>query len=341
MTLPDELASSAPVFVAPMAGGPSTPELVIAAAKANHFSQLAGGYKSVDAIAEGMRVVREGGVDVFGMNLFVPNPTDVDRREYAAYAADLQPLAIQLGLVEPLPQPIDDDDDWQAKIDLLVSQPVAVTSFTFGLPDRDTVKRLRRAGTILMQTVTSAAEARAAEELGVDVLVVQGYAAGGHSGVLDPTAMPVDIALGELLRSICSVVGLPVIAAGGVAAARDVTEALEAGADAVAVGTAVLRSPESGASSLQKDALVDEAYDGTVLTRAFTGRAARALKNRFVLENDHRAPTGYPAVHFLTKPIRAAATANGDASAVNLWAGMGHLKATTAPAAEILAGLTP
>jgi NAD(P)H-dependent flavin oxidoreductase YrpB (nitropropane dioxygenase family) len=107
----------------------------------------------------------------------------------------------------------------------------------------------------------------------------------------------------------------------------------------VAVGTAVLRSPESGASAVHKDALADPRHDRTALTRAFTGRVARALVNRFVAEHDAAAPVGYPALHHLTRPLRAAATAAGDPSAVNLWAGTGWRHASADPAAVTLARL--
>lgn len=337
-TLPDPLGASVPVLVAPMAGGPSTPALVRAAAGAGHLAQLAGGYRSADQLGAQVRAVREAGVAAFGVNLFVPNPARVDAAAYRRYREALRPTAARLG-VPDLPDVLEDDDAWDAKVELLLADPVPVVSFTFGLPAAATVRRLRARGSVTLQTVTGAAEARAAAERGVDALVVQAAAAGGHSGVLDPAALPSATPLPDLVRAVAAATDLPVVAAGGIATPGDVTAALAAGAQAVAVGTAVLRSPESGASAVHKDALADPRHDRTALTRAFTGRVARALVNRFVAEHDAAAPVGYPALHHLTRPLRAAATAAGDASAVNLWAGTGWRHASADPAAVTLARL--
>lgn len=157
----------------------------------------------------------------------------------------------------------------------------------------------------------------------------------------EPNTLPAERPLSDLVRDVRQATSLPVIAAGGIASAFDVTTLLAAGAAAVVVGTAVLRSPESGASVLHKDALADPSYTETRLTRAFTGRPARALVNRFVLDHDSSAVSGYPALHHLTRPIRQAAVKAGDASALNLWAGLGWRSTREAPLAALLSELTP
>jgi nitronate monooxygenase len=129
---------------------------------------------------------------------------------------------------------------------------------------------------------------------------------------------------------------LPVIAAGGLATAAQVAAVAHSGAHAVMVGTALLRTPESGATPVHQAAIADHARGETVLTRSFTGRPARGLRNRFIDQYDAMAPAGYPAVHHLTSPIRKAAAAAGDPEAVHLWAGTGYQQATTAPAADVL-----
>jgi NAD(P)H-dependent flavin oxidoreductase YrpB (nitropropane dioxygenase family) len=131
-------------------------------------------------------------------------------------------------------------------------------------------------------------------------------------------------------------VPLPLVAAGGVGDARDVTAALRAGAEAVSVGTLLLRTHESGASAPHRDALVDPAFPRTVLTTAFTGRPARALRNRFADRYGPLAPLGYPALHHLTAPLRRAATEAGDTAMIHLWAGTGHRRARVEPAADTL-----
>jgi NAD(P)H-dependent flavin oxidoreductase YrpB (nitropropane dioxygenase family) len=340
MALPQWLGDLPPVFVAPMAGGPSKPELVTAAARAGFVAQLAGGYTSAAALAEQLAAVRGAGVESFGVNLFVPNPVPVDRREYDAYRRSLLPEAERFGVELP-GEPVEDDDAWAEKLDLLIASPVPLVSFTFGLPAPRDIAALRASGAVTAQTVTTADEARAAAEAGVDALVLQGFGAGGHSGVWDPRRAPRDVALDAVLAEVRAAVALPVIAAGGVGSAARAGELLQAGAEAVSVGTAVLRSPESGASAVHKAALADERYDGTQLTRAFSGRLARGLRNRFVIDHSEAAPLGYPAVHHLTRPLRSASAAAGDPAAVALWAGVEYRSASDAPVAQTLAELVP
>jgi nitronate monooxygenase len=167
-------------------------------------------------------------------------------------------------------------------------------------------------------------------------LVIAASAAGAL-GFL--AAGPTEVPLRRLLADVAAVTSLPLIAAGAIMGRQDVTSALAAGAVAVQCGTAFLRCPESGAHPLHKAALADPRFPGTAVTRSFTGRPARGLVNRFMLDHPD-APPGYPEVHFATRPLRAAAAAAGDTSRMNLWAGEGYRAATTRPAAEIVAMLT-
>lgn len=323
------LGATIPVVAAPMAGGPSTSDLVTATAKAGGFGFVAGGYLSTDVLAQHIAEVRTHEVP-FGVNLFVPNPVPVDREAFAEYAAALgqQPV-----------EPREDDDEWSAKVDLLVADPVPVVSFTFGIPQADVIARLRSAGTVTLQTITTADEARQAAAAGVDGLIVQGSLAGGHSATTTPQAPIADVPLSMLVSTIRAAVDLPVWAAGGVATYAQVRHLLVAGAEAVVVGTALLRTPESGTSQTYRDALVDPLREDTLLTRAFTGRPARSLTNACVRKFTTIAPLGYPAVHHLTAPLRRAATDAGDPEAISLWAGSGYRLATDEPAAVVIGRL--
>ncbi|WP_219513155.1 nitronate monooxygenase [Nonomuraea ceibae] len=328
-----------PILAAPMAGGPSTPDLVAAAARAGGLGFLAAGYKSPDLLATQIQAVRAAGVP-FGVNVFAPNPVPVDPAAYRAYAAEVRREADPYGLTLPA-DPIEDDDHWADKLDLLVTDPVPWVSFTFGLPGSAAVTALRDAGTTVLQTVTTADEARAAADAGVDALIVQAPAAGGHSATLTPaTPPPLSVTLPDLITQVRQAVGgLPIIGAGGIATAADVAATLRAGAEAAMVGTVLLRTHESGASEPHKNALTDPAFDGTVVTRAFTGRPARALRNHFTDRYDAVAPPGYPALHHLTSPLRKAATAAGDTRLIHLWAGTGHRHARPEPTPETLTRL--
>ncbi|MCW3820494.1 nitronate monooxygenase [Micromonospora sp. DR5-3] len=331
----DALGVDNPVLAAPMAGGPSTPALVTAAARANGLGFLAGGYKTADALAEQIAEVRRHGI-TFGVNLFAPSPLPVDPEAFRRYAAAIAPEARAYELDVQEAGIVEDDDHWSDKIDLLLSAPVPVVSFTFAIPDAAAIASLRAAGTLVVQTVTSPAEARLAADAGADVLAVQASAAGGHSGTLTPEHVPASIPLTDLLGRIRKAVSLPLVAAGGLATPADVAEALRAGAEAVMVGTVLLRADEAGTSLPHRAALADPTRRRTVVTRAFTGRPARALPNRFTDHYSDLAPSGYPALHHLTRPMRQAAAAAGDPERINLWAGTGYRHATAEPAAQIL-----
>jgi len=322
-----------PVVVAPMAGGPSTPGLVIAAAAAGALAFLAAGYKTAAALRAEMDAVRAGTGAPFGVNVFVPGTPAADRAALARYLAELEPDAAALGV--ELGAAGWDDDDWDAKLAALLAGPPAVVSFTFGCPGKDVIAALRAAGIRVWVTVTAPEEAAAAAARGADGLCVQGPGAGAHRGTFAASASPPAVPLHQLLRDVAAVTGLPLIAAGGIMSHPDVRAAMTAGAAAAQCGTAFLRCPESGTQPLHKAALADPAFTATAVTRAFTGRPARGLVNRFMLDHPD-APAAYPEVHFATRPLRAAAAAAGDTGRMNLWAGEGYRAATERPAAEIV-----
>ena len=323
-----------PLIAAPMAGGPSTPAMVSAANQAGGFGLLAAGYKTVEAIEAEIKTVRSEGIP-FGVNVFAPNPLPVDPDGYRAYAAIMQAEADQFGLTLP-PDPIEDTDRFDEKIALLLDDPVPMVSFTFGIPRPSVITALQKVDSVVVQTVTTADEAAQARDAGVDMLAVQAAAAGGHSGTLSPRRPLTPVPLVDLVEQIVATVGLPVLAAGGLATPDAVAGVIRAGAAAAAVGTVLLRATESGASATHQAALTDPARTETVLTHAFTGRPARGLRNAFIDAHEAEAPLGYPALHYLTSPLRKAAAAAGKPEYVHLWAGTGYRHATAEPTADIL-----
>ncbi|GAB3623989.1 nitronate monooxygenase [Mariniluteicoccus endophyticus] len=323
-----------PIIAAPMAGGPSTPELVAAVANAGGFGFLAGGFLSVDQLKD--RISRTGELTwrPFGVNLFVTEraePRDLDgfRAQVEAYAATRPSLAgVEVG--EPA---WDRDDDYRAKVHLVAEEePVAAVSFTFGLPTAQDVEKLHSTGTCVMVTVTSPDEARAALEVGADALTVQGPKAGGHRGTHDMTAEPGDTDLLDLLDEI-GPLGLPMAAAGGLATSETIAEALAHGAVAAQLGSIFLLTPEAGTSVAHRAALRKKR--DTVSSRSFTGRYARGLANGWT-EAIPDAPAVYPQVHQMTSALRQAAAAAGDIEATHLWAGTEYRRAVEAPAADII-----
>jgi nitronate monooxygenase len=225
------------------------------------------------------------------------------------------------------------DDDWDAKLELVARERPAVVSFTFGCPERELVASLRGSGVAVWATVTSPAEAAVALAVGVDALVVQGAEAGGHQGSFRPRDEEPRSVL-TLLQVVGATTDRPLVAAGGIATAAGIAAVLRAGASAAQIGTALMLAPEAGTSEPHRQALRGTAP--TRLTRAFTGRRARGIVNRFLLEHDGHAPAAYPEVHFLTAPLRAKARALGDADGINLWAGRAYGLALEAPAGELV-----
>ena len=328
----------APVLVAPMAGGPGTSALVTAAAGAGSMGFVAAGYRSAEQLATDVASARQG-TERFGVNLFVPDPIPVDRAAVLAYRDLVAPEARRLGVELGTPR-WDDDDNWAAKVDLLVRDPVPWVSFTFGLPGRADLERLRRAGSRLLITVTDVAEARASADLEPDGLVVQSAAAGGHRGTFDQHRLPNNDSLADLMTAVRAATDLPVVAAGGLATAADVAAVLAAGAEAVQVGTALLLADEAGTRPVHRRAVADPAST-TATMRAFTGRVARGICNSFSEEYDAAAPAGYPAVHHVTAPLRRWAAEHEDAQHLHLWAGTGLRQARTGPAVDLIAALVP
>ncbi|MFL6129120.1 MAG: nitronate monooxygenase [Mycobacteriales bacterium] len=320
-----------PVVAAPMAGGPTTPALVAAVSEAGGLGVLAAGYKTPAEVADEIAAVRDRTAAPFGVNVFLPGPVP-DPEAVAGYARRLAPEADRRGVT--LGEPVGGDDGWAAKVDLLVAERVPVVSFAFGLPVTGTVGALHDAGAAVLVTVTTPDEAVAAAATGADALVVQGFEAGAHRGGPADLDGVGELGLLALLRLVARVTPLPLVAAGGIADGPAVAAVLAAGATLAQLGTAFLRCPEAGTAALHRAALA--APGDTVLTRAFTGRRARALVTPFVTEHSAAAPAAYPHVHQLTAPLRAAARAAGDPDGVNLWAGQAHELAAELPAAELV-----
>lgn len=320
-----------PVVAAPMAGGPSTPALVVAAAEAGGTGFVAGGYLSAVALREQVEQVAASGVGLFGVNLFVPESAPITEevrrfRDRLSREADLD-----------LPEPREDDDGWQAKLQVLTSTPVPMVSFTFGFPEQDVVTALHDVGSAVVATVTEVEDARTALARGADVLCVQGPKAGGHRATFDQAAAVPEQPLEELVATLRG--AAPLVVAGGLGSREDVEAALALGADAVQVGTALLLSDEAGTDRTHRRELLAGTRE-TTSTRAFSGRWARGLANEFTRRHAD-APAGYPFVNQVTGPLRAEAKKRGDAEGMSLWAGDAYRHARPGPAAEIVERLAP
>ena len=316
-----------------MAGGPSTPALTAAVGRAGGLGFVAAGYLTPDQLRSTLAATRQLSGAPFGVNLFCPS-TPADPAPVEAYAALLRPESDRLGV--PLGEPRWEDDDYADKLALVAAERVSMVSFTFGCPDAGVLDDLHAAGCSVAVTVTSAAEAQAAEQAGTDLLAVQGTEAGGHqASFLDRS--PNLRTLPTLVDEVRASTTVPMVAGGGIMTGPDAADVMRRGAVGVQLGPAVLCCPEAGTSAPYRRALREGTYRDTMLTRAFSGRYARGLANGFAVTYSAAAPEAYPEVHHLTRPLRAAATEAGDPDIPNLWAGAGWRAVTTEPAEVIVA----
>ncbi|ONH32497.1 nitronate monooxygenase [Pseudofrankia asymbiotica] len=343
------------IVCAPMAGGPSTPELTAAVGEAGGLGTLAAGYLTADRFAADVERTRELTRRPFAVNLFLgggrPRGAAAQALDaaVAAYVERLGPLAARLGVAPGDPRPggaggpagppgAADDDDFAAKLDIVVAARPALLSVAFGLPTSEDVARCHGAGIPVAVTVTDERQAIAAAALGADALIAQGWEAGGHRGGIDPDdaeGADVRLALMPLLARVRAAVGLPVLAAGGIADGAGIAAVLAAGAHAAVLGSAFLLTPEAGTSDVHRAALAGGRR--TVVSRAFTGRLARGFDNVFTREHGADAPAAYPRVHRITAPLRAEGRRRGDPELVNLWAGETASLSRAVPAGDLVA----
>jgi nitronate monooxygenase len=320
-----------PIVLAPLAGGPATVELAVAVADAGGLGFLAAGYTSPDTVAEQVAAFRELTSAPLAVNVFTPPAARATPSSYAQYVDDVAAEGERIGVKAG--SPAFDDDGFPAKIDLLVQARPEVVSFVFGCPPAAVIERLRSRGITVLVTVTTPSEALEAAAAGADGLVAQGLEAGGHRGSASNDDQPA-YGLLSLLALVGARVDLPLVAAGGIATGAGLAAVLSAGAIAAQIGTAFLLCPEANTATVHRAAVASDAP--TAVTRAFTGKPARGIVNRFMVDYGDRAPAAYPELHHVTSPLRAAARKSGDPDLVNLWAGQAHELARPEPAAEVV-----
>jgi nitronate monooxygenase len=338
---------SLPIVQAPMAGGPSTPELANAVSEAGGLGFLAAGLTTPDQLRADLATVRAGTDRPFGVNLFVPSPSPGDADAIAAYAAQVQPLAEAQGVA--LGEPRFDDGGYDALVDVVLESPPAVVSFVFGRPSDALVEQLHAAGAQVWITATQVDEAQAAVAAGADAVIAQGSEAGGHRGAWVDDDRP-QVPLLELVSAIRHALdadgvpgkdgeadpagGFPIIAAGALMTGEHVAQAIGAGATAGQLGTAFLLTPEAGTGHAHRRAITGTAP--TAVTRAFSGRRARGIANAWMERVGETPPSAYPELVHLTGPLRKHGAAIRDPDLISLWAGERHADARELPAVDLM-----
>ena len=325
-----------PIVQAPMSGA-TTPQLVAAVSNAGGLGSLPGGYDTPAAIRDNVARVKALTGRPFAVNLFVGEPPPVDDALLRRAHERLRRYREELGIPHP-PEPPRGTVSFREQVEVVLETRPAVFSFTFGIPDASIMTACREAGIFTIGTAKSVGDALALERAGADAICVQGYEAGGHHGSI--TAPLDDSLIGTLalVPQVVDAVSVPVLAAGGIGDGRAVAAVLALGATAAQPGSAFLRSDE--AATAYKDLLATDAVQRTTLTRVFTGRHARGVRNRFIEEMtglDDIAP--YPHQHWLTRDIRAAAAAQGRPEYLALWTGQAVALAKPLPAATIVENL--
>ncbi|GAA1532367.1 nitronate monooxygenase [Brevibacterium picturae] len=337
-----EVPLARPLVLAPMAGGPSTPALAAAVAEAGCLPFLAAGYLPPAQLRQDIDELERRISAPFGVNLFTPDPGGRvgDPVAYRRYRQ--QVLQVSDAEESLLPrEPVWSDDAFAEKLEVALHSTARFISFTFGHPSQEVIKRVHAMGKQVVLYATSRPGIETIAASHADVIGIQGPNAGGHratvAGADDNSSEP----LIPLVQHALAVSKKPIFAGGGVANASDVLALLRAGAAAVQVGTLFLDANEAGTKETHRRALRELTDRTSVVTRAFTGRPARAISNRFTECLSGYAPEMYPQLHFLTSAVRKQANEHGDAENLNLWAGTGFTHVAAEPAARIAESLLP
>lgn len=327
-----------PLFLAPMAGETAKPAMTVAVSNAGALGSIGAAYMAPQTIRETIRTIRAGTDRPFHVNLFAPTPWQADPDKVAAYRRELAAAHEALGL--PAPElPNSYQEDFDAQLAAVLEEAPPVFSFTFGMPGADQVAALKSRNILVIGTATTVAEARALEQLGVDAIAAQGAEAGGHRGTFLDSVENSLVGTMALVPQIVSAVKLPVIAGGGIGDGRGVAAALCLGASAVTLGTSFLLAEEMALGAGYRAQLQSEQAEQTALTRAFSGRHARGIRNAFLdrfAGHDDLIPD-FPVANAMSRGMRSAASRAGRTEYQSLWAGQAARLARAEPAAAIVA----
>ncbi|HEV8676161.1 MAG TPA: nitronate monooxygenase [Methylomirabilota bacterium] len=331
-----------PIIQAPMAGGATTVDLVAAVGQAGALGFIGAAYLTPREITEVSRALQARGVRPFGINLFAPLPAPAAPPDPGPALDRVAPYHAELGLPPPTLPPVT-GDAFPDQLAAALESGAAVFSFTFGVPPASAIEAIKTRGLFLIGTATTVEEAIALERAGVEAVVAQGSEAGAQRGTFAAEFEAAMIGTMALVPQMADAVGVPVIASGGIMDGRGIAAALALGASAVQMGTAFLTCDESGVPEVHKQAILAAREHETRVTRAFSGRPARGIVNRFMTEVDRAGAAGailpFPLQNALTRPLRSAAAQQGRAEFLSLWAGQGVRLARRQSAGDLVARL--
>lgn len=339
-TLTNIVGIELPIIQAPMAGGPTTPELVAAVSNAGGLGSIGAGYMPAEQLQEAITAVEAQTEYSYGVNLFIPNPAD-NRPPSPAVLSKLATYAAELG-IDPPTLADKPPSNFEAQFEVVIENEIPVFSFTFGIPEPRYIEALKAREIIIVGTATCLREALALQEAGCDAVVAQGSEAGGHRGGFPPDAPNTMIGSLTLIPLLADRLKIPVIASGGIMDGRGILAALILGAAGVQLGTAFLNCNEAGVHPAWREALQSSDPADTDLITTFSGKPARGIVNRF--SRDMAPFAGevgtYPTQNQLTRGIRAAAKAQDKPDLMSLWAGQGLGLSRSMSAAQLMQKLT-
>jgi len=338
--LTEMLGITEPIIQAPMAGGTTTSELVASASNFGGLGMIGAGYLDDTQLREQVRKTKQQTDERFGVNLFVVDPLDVSEQKVSESMEDLKPFRKALEVSEEVPNfPM----SWglENKIHIILEEDVPVCSFTFGIPSQELISLLKQNNRIVIGTATTVKEAIAVENAGMDAVVVQGSEAGGHRATfLHSEEEEGLVGTMALVPQVVDHVHIPVIASGGIMDARGCAAAYMLGAEATQLGTVFLTTYESGAREPHKKAIMIATEEETVITKAFSGKNARGIRNEFTEHMKDKTIAPYPFQNTLTKVIRKEAARQEKSQYMSLWAGQGNRLNKFVSANELLTELT-
>lgn len=316
-----------PIIQAPMAGGITTSKLVAEVSNSGGLGMIGAGYMTPFQIREQIQEIKQLTSKPFGINLFVPNDFNVIEDQVKLSNKCLNSIRQQLNLQEKdsfeIPNFNEVFEIFIEQIKVVMEENVPICSFTFGIPPKEVIAELKQANIILMGTATTVREAVENELAGMDIVVVQGSEAGGHRGNFIDGNQESLVGLMSLIPQVVDNVNIPVISAGGIMDGRGLIASICLGAKGVQMGTAFLTCIESGAHKVHKEAIINANEDSTILTRSFSGKWARGIKNIFILEmeKNERFLPSFPVQNTLTQDIRKSSAADNNQDYMSLWSG--------------------
>jgi nitronate monooxygenase len=337
MTIERLLGIQSPLIQAPMAGSQDS-RLALAVAEAGGLGSVPSALMSPDQLVEEIAAFRRATSAPLNVNFFCHVPPVPDAARESAWRARLEPYYRELGLdASAIPDGPGRAPFTHEIADLLDGDPPPVVSFHFGLPAADLLARVKAWGAVVLASATTLEEGQWLEENGADVVIAQGWEAGGHRGMFLTTEVATQVGTFTLVEQLARTLTVPVIAAGGIATATSVRAAMTLGAAGVQVGTAYLRSDEATTTPVHRAALASAAAGTTAVTHLFTGRPARGIVNRIMREVGPMGaePPVFPLAGSAIAPLRAAAESRGSSDFSPLWAGQNASAAREASAADI------